>query len=60
MSGPTAEHAFQAAKCVNESDLLEIKAAISPGFAKRLGRQVELRDDWEEPEDRLHAEHIGR
>jgi ribA/ribD-fused uncharacterized protein len=45
---PTVEHAFQAAK----TDLLaarrHIRDAVTPGDAKRLGRQVKLREGWQE------------
>jgi ribA/ribD-fused uncharacterized protein len=41
-----AEAAFQAAKCVNESDRKKFEG-ISAKEAKRLGRQVKLRPDWE-------------
>ena len=45
---PTNEHAFQAAKVLKPAKRLEIAAAATPGQAKRLGRQVNLRTDWEE------------
>lgn len=45
---PTTEHAFQAAKCKNESDIDKFLECETPGQAKRLGRQIELRDDWEQ------------
>lgn len=44
---PSNEHAFQAAKTLNPAKRLEIAAAATPGQAKRLGRQVQLRSDWE-------------
>ena len=40
------EAAFQAAKTLNLEERLEIFAAESPGQAKKLGRSVTLRDDW--------------
>lgn len=43
----TAEHAFQAAKCVNEIDENRIRQTPSPASAKSLGRRVNLRKDWE-------------
>lgn len=43
---PTAENAFQAAKCRNEKDKMQF-TRISPADAKRLGRKVQLREDWE-------------
>lgn len=44
----TNEHAFQAAKTLLVSERIHILGAVSPGEAKRLGRQVTLRPDWEE------------
>jgi len=43
----SVEHAYQAAKCLTTDDMRRIQAASTPGKAKRLGRQVELRPDWE-------------
>lgn len=45
---PTAEHAFQAYKCVSDEDRALIARAATPGIAKRLGRQVLIRPDWEQ------------
>lgn len=45
---PTVEHAFQAAKTLDKSLRKAIAAAPTPGQAKRMGRQVQLRPDWEE------------
>lgn len=44
---PTMEHYFQAMKATNQEDLLEIAKAPTPGQAKRLGRKVKIRPDWE-------------
>ena len=41
-----SEAAFQSAKCVNQADR-DAFAGLSASEAKRLGRQVKLRDDWE-------------
>lgn len=43
----TVEHAYQAAKCILPEDAFRILAAEKPGQAKRLGRHVMLRKDWE-------------
>ena len=47
---PSAEHAYQAAKCTDE--YLELKFAIamewSPGKVKRMGKTLPLRPDWEQ------------
>ena len=44
---PTVEHAFQAAKTLCILTREEIAAAPTPGKAKRMGRKVQLREDWE-------------
>ena len=49
----TAEHAFQAAKATNERDRAYIEAAPTPGQAKRRGRGIELREDWETVKDQV-------
>lgn len=45
---PTVEHAFQAAKTLIPEEREEIRKAETPGKAKRMGRAVTLRPDWEE------------
>ena len=42
------EHAFQAAKTAQLREIREIWETGNPGDAKRLGRQVTRRDDWEQ------------
>lgn len=42
-----SEAAFQAQKCKNHQDKLQF-ATLNPSAAKRLGRRVDLRDDWED------------
>lgn len=45
----TREHAFQAAKATTQIAHDIIKAAVTPGSAKRMGRQVKpLRAGWDE------------
>ena len=44
---PTVEHFFQAAKTLDIQKRKAIAAAATPGQAKRMGRSVELRPDWE-------------
>lgn len=43
----TVEHLFQAAKTDDLNWQRQIANAATPGMAKRLGRQVPLRKDWE-------------
>lgn len=44
----TAEHAFQAVKCIDKNEFNKIVEAATPGQAKRLGRRCKLRSDWED------------
>lgn len=48
MSYPTVEHAFQASKTFASSVRERIRRTASAGMAKRLGRSLTLRKDWEE------------
>ena len=50
---PTMEHYFQANKADNQNDYLHIAYAPTPGEAKRLGRKIQLRPDWEEIKDNV-------
>lgn len=43
---PTIEHAFQAAKSLDYAEHRSVKAAGSPGIAKRMGRKIKRRSDW--------------
>lgn len=45
---PTVEHAFQALKSLDITERVLIAAEPTPGRAKRAGRRVKLRPDWEE------------
>lgn len=44
---PTVEHAFQSAKTTDPDERERIRLTPDPASAKRLGRQVRLRPDWE-------------
>lgn len=50
---PTSEHAFQAAKATNIEDMHYIGSASTPAEAKRRGRSVKLRADWDQIKDRV-------
>lgn len=50
---PTMEHYFQANKADNQNDYLHIAYAPTPGEAKRLGRKIQLRPDWEKIKDNI-------
>ena len=45
---PTNEHFFQAMKTLDIDERQKIANCLTPGQAKRMGRQVVLRSDWEE------------
>ena len=45
---PSLEHAFQASKTLNLDERLKIVACETPGQAKRMGKEVTLRSDWEQ------------
>jgi len=44
---PSVEHAYQAAKTHNAEQRKQIRNATTPGKARRLGQEVDLRSDWE-------------
>jgi N-glycosidase YbiA len=43
---PSVEHAYQAAKTFDQSERFKIRTAKSPGTAKKLGKKVTLRPNW--------------
>jgi ribA/ribD-fused uncharacterized protein len=44
----TVEHAYQAAKTADRIQRRKIQRAVTPGHAKKLGRTLTLRSDWEQ------------
>lgn len=44
---PTNEHFFQAMKTLDINERRQIANCLTPGQAKRMGRRVVLRSDWE-------------
>ncbi len=56
---PTAEHAYQYAKCIRHGDKLCIIGAESPGEAKRRGRSITLRPDWAQVKLGVMEEIVG-
>lgn len=44
---PSTEHAFQAAKTLVLADRKIVQNATTPGIAKRLGRELVIRPDWD-------------
>lgn len=49
----TAEHAFQASKTRLPSEVELVMQASTPGEAKRAGRRLTLREDWEQTKKRV-------
>lgn len=47
-SYPTVEHAYQAAKTTHNIERQVVRLQLTPGDAKRAGRRVTKRDDWEQ------------
>lgn len=43
---PSVEHAFQGAKCFYMQDKERIAAQPTPGMAKKLGRRVQMKPNW--------------
>lgn len=58
ISYPTVEHAFQAAKTLDFNKRQEIANQSTQGKAKRMGRHVQLRGDWENIKDSIMEELI--
>lgn len=50
---PTMEHYFQAQKTTDRMWRIVISGTATPGIAKRYGRKVELRADWEQIKDKV-------
>lgn len=45
---PSVEHAYQAAKTVDQDMRDQVWRCATPQAAKRMGKQLELRPDWED------------
>jgi ribA/ribD-fused uncharacterized protein len=50
---PTVEHAYQAGKTLDLEARRRVRETETPAEAKRLGRTLEVRPDWEEIKLRL-------
>ena len=53
---PTSEHAYQAAKTLNENSRMNISILGTPSEAKRYGQTVSKRVDWAEVKLEIMAE----
>lgn len=49
----STEAAYQAAKTLNQNERLTISQLPTPGEAKRMGRRITLRSDWEQVKDQI-------
>lgn len=45
---PSVEHAYQAAKTLDIKERQRIAKLFTPGKAKRAGKELKIRPDWEE------------
>ena len=50
---PTVEHAYQAAKTLNPLEQEAVRCCTTPGKAKRMGRKVTLRADFDAHKQRI-------
>ena len=57
---PTNEHFFQAMKTLDIDKRRAIANASTPGLAKKMGRSVSLRPDWEDIKDDVMLEGLYR
>lgn len=48
---PTVEHAYQAYKTLDRETHDFVRGLATPGQAKRVGKMVDLREDWDEVKD---------
>lgn len=55
---PTVEHYFQAMKTLDKAVRFDIAISSTPGQAKRKGRRVSLRPDWERIKEQVMYEAI--
>ena len=54
----TVEHAYQAMKANSTDDFLEILNVEHPGQAKRAGRKVKLKDNWDGIKDAIMTQMV--
>ncbi len=57
---PSVEHAYQAAKTFDKKERKIIEYAITPGQAKKLGKKLVLREDWEKVKIPIMKELVKR
>lgn len=52
----TTEHAYQAAKTCDRNEAMRISLLAKPGDAKRVGKTLALRPDWEQVKEPVMLE----
>ena len=50
---PTAEHLYQALKTLDKKERESVRLASTPGRAKKLGRKITKREDWDEIKEKI-------
>lgn len=50
---PSSEHAYQAAKTMDVNTRRTIAGLTTPGMAKKAGRKVRIRPDWDSVKDKV-------
>ena len=53
LGGKTVEHYYQASKTLDTGEKMSVIMCTTPGQAKRAGRRVTMREDWEEVKVRI-------
>ena len=53
---PTAEHTYQAAKTLDDTEREVVRLAYGAGAAKKAGRRVTLRPNWDSIKDDIMLE----
>lgn len=48
VNGLSVEHLYQAAKATTMDDYLNVLACRTPGAAKRMGKEIVCRSDWDD------------
>lgn len=59
-NGLTNEHYYQAAKAAKRDDVAKIMGLFSAGDAKRMGRRIEMRPDWDDVKDEIMLSTLRR
>jgi len=55
----TTEHAFQAAKAINQEDHDLIMNSSTPGKSKKLGRTIKIKNNWDNIKNQIMYEIVS-